>query len=251
VGKEADSFLFFIRLANLLPIDDSKLPQSNSGTEGPRTADSIFRDRLPMALARIEERLGLRAKETERFPIVFLVGNRSKNHMASAISGPENFLEVSTRNWTSKKSLRLMEKTVDHELVHMLQILRMGTRTFQELPRWFREGIAVYGAQEGPDKLDWALEETGGRIDPILNGLEPGKAPQKNPCDYAEGWLAVKYLEKKMGSEPFRAFLDQVHSGESSLQALILETTGITPELFEKEVHEFSKRHYRTLLRRR
>jgi hypothetical protein len=248
LGKSADSYLHFVRLANLLPVDDSRLPRSQFGDEGPRTADSILRDRMPLAMSRIEERLGLRVKESERFPIILLTGNRSPNHMASAISGNENFLEIFTRNWTYRKRLELMEKTVDHELVHMLQILRMGTRTFQAVPRWFREGIAVYGAQEGAAKLKWALEETGGRIDPILNGLEPGKSSQKNPSDYTEGWLAVKYLEQTLGTQGFRIFLDQLHAGESSLPELILGKTGKTLDLFEKGVHDFARAHFRSLL---
>ncbi len=251
LGEEADRHLRFVHMADRISIDDSKMSATGRGSESARWADTIFRDRLPMALARVEKRIGLTLKAEESVA-VFLTdtGSPTSRQLATANSNSrdDNYLEIHTNGWTSQKDLLEMESVVDHELVHILAIHRMGATGYRTLPKWFREGIAVYGARQGPVKLQWALEKTGGRIDTLLDGLEPGLTTQQNPEDYAESWMALRFLEQRLNKEGFRAFLDRLHAREGSLEELIAELTGLQAAAFEKSAHDYARNEFRTLL---
>jgi hypothetical protein len=93
-----------------------------------------------------------------------------------------------------------------HELAHVQHRESLGD-ALDAVPRWAREGLAMWIAEQGPDRLH--ADEVGHGSKPgsdpaaaLLNGL----AGPHTLNDYAEDWLAFAWLESTKGVEAVHAF---------------------------------------------
>src|SRR5689334_4921298 len=100
-----------------------------------------------------------------------------------------------------------LEKVFAHELVHAMVNDEIGGEAAKDLPIWFHEGLAVFGADQGETMVKtYAHQYFGMGPDYIINGLE---GPH-GALDYAEDYLAFKYLNEKVGSNALHNFVREV-----------------------------------------
>ncbi len=105
---------------------------------------------------------------------------------------------------------------VCHEMIHATMSLLMGPK-FVSLAPWVQEGLAVYGAGQGPDKLAQLVANEGATPKGFPDGLE---RQEDRLADYVEAYLAVAYLAEVRGPQSVRTFVDQVVKGVAVQQAI-------------------------------
>jgi TolA-binding protein len=83
-----------------------------------------------------------------------------------------------------------------HEMVHAVMRERMDGPAYRTLPKWLREGIAVWAAGQGETKLLVALTDPGALEKP--DAAFPGVDEGDHGVDrYAEYFLALDFLEQQ------------------------------------------------------
>lgn len=105
---------------------------------------------------------------------------------------------------------------VCHEMIHAAMSLLMGAK-FVSLAPWVQEGLAVYGAGQGPDKLARLVAAEGAAPKDFPDGLD---RQQDRLADYVEAYLAVAYLAEVRGSASVRAFVAEIVKGTPPAQAI-------------------------------
>jgi len=83
-----------------------------------------------------------------------------------------------------------------HEMVHAVMRERMNGPAYRALPKWLREGIAVWAAGQGESKLLFALTDPGAleKLDAAFPGVDEG---DHGVDRYAEYFLALDFLEQR------------------------------------------------------
>jgi predicted negative regulator of RcsB-dependent stress response len=103
-------------------------------------------------------------------------------------------------------------KTIVHEMKHAGFEGLMG-HSYDDLPQWIREGLAVWGSEDVDDRLRLVLcnQIVGGK-DPlkVVNCIE---SPNHNEADYLEDALAFDWLESKKPGN-VKAFCSRLVKGE-------------------------------------
>lgn len=110
-----------------------------------------------------------------------------------------------------------LERELVHEMTHALMRCRMGA-AFRPLPPWLREGIALWVAEQGPERVRYYLGHGDYIEDPtlLLNGLEGAHELR----DYPEDWLALDYLESRRGVAGVQRFAALLLDGRPWPEAL-------------------------------
>ena len=130
-----------------------------------------------------------------------------------------------------------LETTVCHETVHAYFRKHMSFGTYGRLPKWAREGSAVYLMNQLAHKERRALyRQWSGEKEALLNGLE---GPH-NLEDYYEDALAYTFLHDKYAAD--HRVLSLVLEGKEIYEA-IEQSTGLSKEIFLREALLFSQ-HY-------
>ena len=136
------------------------------------------------------------------------------------------------------------ESTLRHEMVHAVMRLDLGNEKYGKLPKWFREGIAVYIAGQMPDKLAHELMQPKVAKDPetLLDGLEDA---DHNLSDYWEDAMAIVLLGTVPTRAPLWQVIDHVRDGKDYKEA-IAAVTGKPFEDFLKDAREHAAKSLRS-----
>ena len=133
-------------------------------------------------------------------------------------------------------------RVVVHETVHALMASRLGSgEAYRAIPSWFREGVALLAAGEGDARVRGRIAATilaGSRPDSFLTGIYCGRpASPEAVCrpSPAEGYLAVLWLEDRLGKTGLRALLSKLFAGGVFSQELG-RLTGLRPARLEEAV---------------
>ncbi|MBI2921148.1 MAG: tetratricopeptide repeat protein [Planctomycetes bacterium] len=108
-----------------------------------------------------------------------------------------------------------LDTILTHELTHAALRILLGENAHEALPHWVREGLAVWAAGQGPNRVRMWLCLLSEKSDPVaelVNGLEAGKHVLR---DYPEDWLAIAYLEDRAGVEGVRKAVKLLAGGMS------------------------------------
>lgn len=129
------------------------------------------------------------------------------------------------------------EKVFTHELVHAMMNDSIGGEAAIKLPTWFQEGIAVFGADQGDEMVKvYAHNNFGtGRI--MINGLEG----QHGALDYAEDYLAFKFINEKVSSNALHNFVREVLSRQGDIPGALQYTCQLNWDEFNKKLKEYSE----------
>ena len=95
------------------------------------------------------------------------------------------------------------ESTFRHEMIHAVMRLDLAREKYSKVPKWLREGIAVFGANQVQDKLWHELSQakTAAQPDRLIDGLEDS---DHNLSDYVEDGLAAAILKLPVLEEALR-----------------------------------------------
>ncbi|MEK7469724.1 MAG: tetratricopeptide repeat protein [Planctomycetota bacterium] len=129
---------------------------------------------------------------------------------------------------------------LDHEMTHALLRTALGNANHLLLPKWAREGLAVWAAGQGPGRLAFWLTIHWEKPDPVaalLNGLEADKHSLE---DYPEDYFAIAAIESVKGLAGVRAFVKDLASGRSCHDSAAA-ASGMSWEEFEPFARAYSE----------
>ena len=175
-------------------------------------------DDIKVGFAILEQRLGIDLKPHTH--ILFEYKDADKNtkggSKASTFTIGRNNKPTTVVRFYSETvvtDLKNYRRTVTHELKHAGFIGIMG-HSYDDLPTWIREGLAVWGSDDIADRIHNVLNNAvSADLDPmtVLDGIED---PVHNERDYMEDGLAFDWLEsKKLGN--VKEFCRRLVKGES------------------------------------
>ncbi len=137
-----------------------------------------------------------------------------------------------------------LEKVFAHELVHAMLNDAIGGQAATTLPVWFHEGLAVFGADQGDGMVKaYANRFFGMGENAIINGLE---GPH-GALDYAEDYLAMKYINEKIGSNAFHNFIKEVIRTNGNIPQSLQYTCFISWPDFQEKLKEYSRQYLKDL----
>ncbi len=192
-----------------------------AGSESFRQIRATVERERTAALGTISRSLGLELRGDPRLdgivfeyldegtagPLGFPAASRGGFRPPADPSQPERVITVIVDRFL--KSRDELPGFVCHEMIHALMSLEMGAR-FVSLAPWVQEGLAVYGAGQGPDKLARLVATEGAAPRGFPDGLD---AQEDRLADYVEAYLAIAYLAHERGPQSVRTFTADVIRG--------------------------------------
>src|SRR5205823_2966292 len=129
------------------------------------------------------------------------------------------------------------DKVLAHELVHAMMNDAIGGEAALVLPVWLHEGLAVYGSEQGEQMLDSYLKAFPDRsAEQFINGLE---GPH-GALDYAEDYLAIKYIHDVHGVNSLHSFVREVIKRRGDIPGAVEYSCNESWEDFKKGAEKFS-----------
>ncbi len=155
------------------------------------------------------------------------LGGDDKGHFAQ-------FLNVNLAAYSREKFN--FEKVFAHELTHAMVNDSLGGPAALVLPIWFHEGIAVFAANQGDQMVEvYANQFYPNAAQQILNGLD---GPH-GALDYAEDYLAFKYVWERKGMNAFHNFIKEVTKRKGDIPGALQYTCNVSYENFQNEVRSY------------
>jgi hypothetical protein len=128
-------------------------------------------------------------------------------------------------------------KVFAHELVHAMINDALKEKSL-DLPTWFHEGLAVYGADQGEQLMRSTLSQYPNANEAsFLNGLEGPHGPQ----DYLEDYLAFQYIHDNLGVSALQNFIRDVIQRGGDIKTAIDYTLHLSWDQFQSNVRAYSE----------
>lgn len=136
------------------------------------------------------------------------------------------------------------EKVFAHELTHAMLNDELGGTAATVIPVWFHEGLAVYAADQGEKMLkSYVYSNSGYAAERLLNGLD---GPH-GALDYAEDYLAFRYIESRYGSNGVHAFVKDVIQRKGDIVSALDYTLHENWDDFQLHVREYGKEQIKAI----
>lgn len=132
-----------------------------------------------------------------------------------------------------------LEETLHHEMVHAVMRNAMGCR-YHDLPKWFREGIAVWAAGQTQEKLAVNMATLPFRLrenENLLDGLE---RDNHDETDYFEDAMAVHWLATHV---PIPELLREIVTEKGYYKGVIMKRTNMGWPDVEKSVKSYAEKY--------
>ena len=127
------------------------------------------------------------------------------------------------------------QEELNHEITHAVMRELLGKESYTRLPKWFREGTAVYCASQGKSKMDVIFSSAFNTdMNKFINGLE-GK---HSFSDYAEDYLAFDYIEKEHSIDKLKEIVRRVVFEKETYQAAVAGSLGMPYSGFLEKAKE-------------
>jgi hypothetical protein len=137
------------------------------------------------------------------------------------------------------------EKVFAHELVHAMVNDAIGAQAALVLPIWLHEGLAVYGANQGEQMVRSYVYQY---FDNAEHRLVKGLESPHGALNYAEDYLAIKYIHDKHGVNSLHNFVHEVILRKGDVPGALQYTCFENWPDFQKNVDGFAKEEIATLL---
>lgn len=133
-----------------------------------------------------------------------------------------------------------LDKKILHEMTHCVQRERTG-EAYYVLPKWLREGLALWTAGQGEDRIRTLLGIYATRPKDPLGVLVTGLDDEKHTYnDYAEDYLAMEYIEKTHGRQAVRRLFADLLTGMAWSEA-IQRATGQDAAAFKASARSYAR----------
>jgi TolA-binding protein len=140
----------------------------------------------------------------------------------TAFEGGGIVVSVPARKYLERPSC--VAPVVAHEASHAAMASAIGSRDrYEAIPRWFREGVAVWFAGEGKTRVDEMIAGSllaGGAASAFLAGI-PGSGKGEAGGDrvtHAEAFLALLWFERRLGEEGLKTLIAAAAKGEDVIR---------------------------------
>lgn len=131
-----------------------------------------------------------------------------------------------------------LQKKITHELVHAVMRKKLNEEKYSALPKWFREGAALYIAGQGDDRIKFLCSVYVYNLPAMVKGLSKTTG---GFGEYAEFYLAFKYIESKFGAESIGKFINSVIKSEGDYKSALKDVCGLEWTEFEKQAEKYSR----------
>jgi len=122
------------------------------------------------------------------------------------------------------------ERRVQHELVHAVLRSRMDPADYRATPKWAREGVAVWAADQQEIKLDQELRNHSGNADAFTRiAADLDTVESFGVKDYYAAGMRFSWLEERGGEEAVRGWVSDVLSG-TDVDAAFAKRSGVSLE---------------------
>jgi outer membrane protein assembly factor BamD (BamD/ComL family) len=153
-------------------------------------------------------------------------------------SGSDAPIVVTLRAEFLMNGLHELDDELRHELVHAVMRERMDGAAYTALPKWLREGIAIWAAGQTDERLAAAVADDAALAD--LDARFPGVDAGKHGVErYAEYGLALAFLEQRGGAGATAKLVQALVRGTSSDDAL-RQASGLETAKFVTEARAFA-----------
>ena len=187
------------------------------------------------ALKFVEAGIGLRPDRAERIHVELFDARPADTEVIEpfreapfrtvAFSGGDGELRVVIQLATEfimNESFDLRTEVI-HEMVHAVMCERMGQKTYATVPKWLREGLALWVAGQGERRIDRIVRQRMFAAD--SSWMMPGLGRCGHDASrYAEDYLAVAMLADEVGDHAVVDLVARLVSGESAFDALAAVT---------------------------
>ncbi|MBK7972385.1 MAG: hypothetical protein IPK07_03580 [Deltaproteobacteria bacterium] len=221
-----------------------------AGSEAFREIRATVERERTAALGTISRSLGLELRGDPRLdgivfeyldegtagPLGFPAASRGGFRPPADAAQPERVITVIVERFL--KSRDELPGFVCHEMIHAVMSLEMGER-FVTLEPWVQEGLAVYGAGQGPDKLARLVATEGAAPKGFPDGLDK---QEDRLADYVEAYLGIAYLAQARGPQSVRAFTADVIRGVPVEKAIASAAQATWPQFAKAAGHYASER---------
>jgi tetratricopeptide (TPR) repeat protein len=207
-------------------------------------------ERRKQALAEIARKVKVRVPRTFLLRFQDTAGSRSGNHAVTRLEvvdgKPQQVVILRTEYFVAE--FMDIQRTLVHELYHALQRESLGEGHFA-VPKWAREGAAMYVAGQGESRLRTLAAEVGRRSDEtdpmarLVDGLGGAHAYE----DYAEDVGAFLAAEERHGRAKVVLLLKELlrtADVEKAIRSALKEDL----ETFERLGAEWTRRKLRPLV---
>lgn len=192
--------------------------------DGLRAIHESVEKSLPNAYLLVESNLGLRSDRPDRILIRYrdrlspggLTG-KTKFHWISGGFGAVILLAVDSTRLDDEVERKTL---LAHELTHAI-MTQTAPLKHRKLPKWLREGFAVYASDDVDTRLETALTGAVFARKPtnsVCDGWENGFEIE----DYAEAGVAVDYLARQVGREGLKVLVERILTGADWEQEITL-----------------------------
>jgi hypothetical protein len=163
-------------------------------------------------------------------------------HLFNGEKGVEQTLNINLAAYA--QSQFDFDKVFKHELTHAMLNDAFGEEAALKLPIWLHEGVAVFAADQGEKVVKAYVYSTSGFSETkMLNGLE---GPH-GALDYAEDYLAIKYINSRYGVTGLHTFMRDLVAKKGNIPAVLDYSFRETWDGFQKNVHEFAKKEIKAV----
>lgn len=226
--------------------------------EGSFRKDPRFHERvgevkaaLPVALRNMRERLLPFDRPEPRFLVRFDDGPAKRDglHMISQeeIHGGRVVQALTIRTGPLVEGDYHLERTLTHEVFHCWQREALG-ESYYDLPKWVREGIALWVARQGDERIQLlvVLEGSNPSADPMRT-LVNGLAGAHSLADYGEDYLALEFIEMTNGVDAAKALVRRLFESSDYPKA-IAEASGLAYPQFLNRARDYARRRFEKAL---
>lgn len=248
-------------LAPLLGPDDRSAPKALQEYQGKyknSTRLLRFAKRLPKyrskALKRIEKRLGIVPEDSDLIKVVFKDALEAGAKTIRIFRGPafstfwdddEGKIVILLRTEFLVNRRYDAREELTHEMAHAVMRERMDRDDYAAMPRWLREGLALWAAGQVESRI---LVISGGASArnsqaKLFAGLEAGIHTLDR---YAEDVLAIEYIAQKQGNKRIKRLVRLLIDGVPPHKAVEI-VTGRRWIEFKADCRRYSMRRFREL----
>ncbi len=198
------------------------------------------------ALERIEQRLGLTAKNADRIRIELRDALdedadpiRQFNGMPfrTSLDGDDLVVVLHAEFMINRRFD--VETELLHELTHAVVRSNMTPESYRSVPEWIREGLAVWTAEQVEDKATILIraQDEPSPVSALLKGLEGGPETLDR---YAEYGLAIEMIEQRHGGDAVKELARQIVQGAPARDAAA-KAIGQAWEAFEQAARQYAQ----------
>ncbi|MGK5090074.1 hypothetical protein WDW86_21190 [Bdellovibrionota bacterium FG-2] len=235
-------FLTLLFLVGCKPGEFPLVPPTPGTPERVQALRAQMSRELPQCIEKLEQRFGKVWENTRGLSLDLTDNGSNINDRASASTlGNAGHIEISFRQQYFTSGSQAFSQTLCHEVVHAYCRNFSSPNNYSKIPTWFREGSAVYLAEQTHAKILRLLYANLETPWDQINGLE---SPRHGFGDYFEDALAFEFLDQKDGA--LTQVIARVLEG-SDVFAAIQDSTGVTKTVFLAQAKEYAIRRVKQL----